>query len=169
MDVSAVGAAEDETVGVELAADAAVTVGVTFVVADAAVCAVDAVSVVDVHAAAAAALLTSPGDAAFVANQQVNQSDFLGQVPVSSAHAAAPVALSGVRNAAVQGQAVSNDAVDDIDGVFVALAAVSCRGFLPGAGWIELQHAVGDPEAGGARPAGSAQEALENRNAHLWV
>lgn len=70
---SAVGAAEGETVGVELAADAAVIVGVTVVDA---VYAVDAVFVVvDVHAAAE--LLTSPSDAASVADQLVNLFDFL--------------------------------------------------------------------------------------------
>lgn len=70
----------------------------------------------------------------------------------------------------MQGQTVSNGAANDRGGVFVALAAaVSCKGFLPGVGQAGLWHVVGDPEAGGAHRAGSAQEVLGKCNDHLWV
>ena len=176
--MAAVGASAvgDETVGVVLAVDAAVTVGVTVVdaavtAAAAAVCAVDAVSVA-VGVSVAAELQTFPGDAASVAAQQVNHSDCLSQVPSSSAHAAAAApaaaveAPSGVVSGAVQGQAVSGGVANDTDGV---AAAVSCKGFLPGAGRAGLQHAVDDPGADEAHLAGSAQGALEEGSGHLWV
>lgn len=74
VDVSAVGAVGDEAVGVVLAVDAVVIVGVTAV--DAAGSAVDVVAVV-VDVSAAAELQIFPGDAAFVAAQPVNRSDCL--------------------------------------------------------------------------------------------
>lgn len=77
--MSVVGAVGAETVGVVLVADAVVIVGVTVVdavvTAAAAVCAVDAESVVDENAAAE--LQTFPGDVASAAGQQANQSDCL--------------------------------------------------------------------------------------------
>ena len=176
---SAVG---DETVGVVLAVDAAVIVGVTVdaaVTVAAAACAVDAVSVA-VGVSAAAELQTFPGDAASVAARQVNHSDCLSQVPSSSAHAAAAAAPaaaaaaveapSGVVSGAAQGQAVSGGVANDRDGVSAALAAaVSCKGFLPGAGRAGLQYAVDDLGADEAHLAGSAQGALEEGSGHLWV
>lgn len=75
VDASAVDAVGDGTVGVVLAVDAVEIVGVT--VADAAVCAVGAVSVAVVDVSAAAGLRTFPCDVASVADQQVNRFDYL--------------------------------------------------------------------------------------------
>lgn len=70
----------------------------------------------------------------------------------------------------MRGQVVSGGAVNDTDGVSVALAAaVSCKGFLPGAGQAGLQHAVDDPGADEAHLAGSAQGVLEEGSVHLWA
>lgn len=57
----------------------------------------------------------------------------------------------------MRGPAGSGGAADGTGGVSAALAAaVSCTGFLPGAG--RAGCAEDDPEAGGAPPAGSALE-----------
>lgn len=71
---------------------------------------------------------------------------------------------------AVRGQAVSDGAADDIDGVFVApAAAVSCKHSLPGAAQAVLQHAASDPEAHTPQLESSAQEAPEEGSGHLWA
>lgn len=62
----------------------------------------------------------------------------------------------------MQGQTESGGVANDTDGVSAALAAaVSCTGFLPGAGQAVVQHAVDDLGADEAHLAGSAQGALE--------
>lgn len=76
---------------------------------------------------------------------------------------------SGVVSGAVQRQAVSDGVANDTDGVSVALAAVSCKDFHPGAGQVGLQHAVDDPGAGEAHLADSAQGVPEEGSGHPWT
>lgn len=69
----------------------------------------------------------------------------------------------------MRGQVVSGGAANDTDGVSAALAAaVSCKGFLPGAGQA-VQHVVDDPGADEAHLAGSAQGVLEEGSGHPWA
>lgn len=68
----------------------------------------------------------------------------------------------------MRGQTVSGGVASDTGGVSVALAAaVSCKGFLPGAGQAVLQHAVDDPGVNEAPLAGSARGVLEEGSGHL--
>lgn len=176
--MSAVGAVGDETVGAVLAVDAVATVGVTAAdAAETAAAACDAGSAA-VGASVAAELQIFPNDAASAAGQQVSQFDCLSQVPASSGHAAAAAlvaaaavaaAPSGVASGAVQGLAVLSGVANDTDGASAALAAVSCKGFLPDAEQTGLQYAVDDPGADEAPPAGSAPEVLEEDSDHLWT
>lgn len=70
----------------------------------------------------------------------------------------------------MQGQAVSSGVANDIDGVSVALvAAVSCKGSLPGVDQAGLEHAVDDFGADGAPLTGSALGVLEEGSGHLWA
>lgn len=68
----------------------------------------------------------------------------------------------------MRGPAVSGGVANDTDGVSAGLAAaVSCTGFLPGAGRVGLRHAVDDPGADEAHPPGSARGLLEEGSGHL--